>query len=135
MAQEFQSVDFRVLAEDGVIVRVSSRVYSLQALMKAAYQYTGKYHVHIEPTMPDDYRVQLKHKQSNQELDLHELAGEFCNTLLDFSLRESIAKDSEPIRNLILANAFSRTSLIEPDLEVADYTQDPRGIAQQDKSR
>jgi hypothetical protein len=49
------------------------------------------------------------------------MAGEFCNEVLDQELRETIAEETAGIRNLLLAQAFSKTSLIDPELETADY--------------
>jgi hypothetical protein len=39
---------------------------------------------------------------------------------LDQSLREIVARESEPVRNLILAHALSRTPFVDPELETVD---------------
>jgi hypothetical protein len=49
------------------------------------------------------------------------MAGEFCNEVLDQELREIIAEETVGIRDLLLAQAFSKTSLIDPELETCDY--------------
>ena len=38
---------------------------------------------------------------------------DFRKEVLDQDLREKIKKESEPLRNLILAHAFSKTTLVE----------------------
>ena len=45
--------------------------------------------------------------QSNNEIRLLLL-----DELLDYSLRESISEQTEDVRNIILANAFSRSRLV-----------------------
>ena len=41
-----------------------------------------------------------------------EISQVLLDELLDYSLRESIAEQTEDVRNLILANAFSRSRLV-----------------------
>jgi hypothetical protein len=54
------------------------------------------------------------------------MAGEFCNALLDQTLREIVSQESEAERNLILAHALSRTTLIHPELETESPIPAPR---------
>jgi His-Xaa-Ser system protein HxsD len=48
---------------------------------------------------------------------LDQIAGEFCNELLDQTLREIVARESEPVRNLVLAHALSRTPFADTESE------------------
>jgi His-Xaa-Ser system protein HxsD len=109
---------------------VSTNIYELQAFLKAAYKFTDRSYIHIEFASETNYRVRIKSKKATG--DIQSLAGEFCNELIDQTLRISIARETEPVRNLILANAFSKTALIEAELEIADYTLDPRRISEPD---
>jgi len=56
--------------------------------------------------------VSLKPTATCQNPD--EAAGQFCNEVLDQELREEIAAETRGVRDLLLAHAFSKTSLIVP---------------------
>ena len=50
------------------------------------------------------------------------VVGDFCNSLLDFELRRQIDTETAPIRELILAKAFSESGVLEdePQGTIAD---------------
>ena len=48
-------------------------------------------------------------------VSIREFVREFCNTLLDFELRRQIETETAPVRQLILAKAFSASGLLEDD--------------------
>lgn len=50
-----------------------------------------------------------KHSSTNAE----QVLSDFCNELLDQDLREIVKREAGPLRNVILAHAFSRTQLVE----------------------
>jgi His-Xaa-Ser system protein HxsD len=122
--------DFVVYENVFCQILVSPEVYELDAILKTAYLFTGRCFIHLEPTLENLYRVRLKAKNTDQ--DMGALAGEFCNELLDQTLRLKIGRDTEHVRNLILAQAFSKTSLIEPDYEKASYREDPLQVQVRD---
>lgn len=101
-------------------------VYCLTAIKKAAYKFSDRCWFSIE-SQNRRVSVTVDLKDSCPST-LQEVLGEFSNEVLDQDLREHISKETEPLRNLIVAHAFSRTSLIDTDLEVADYREDPLGI-------
>ena len=47
------------------------------------------------------------------EKSVSELKHLLLDELLDYSLREKISEKTEPIRNLILSNAFSNSGLVD----------------------
>jgi His-Xaa-Ser system protein HxsD len=100
------------------IVKFDATVYRLNAIKKAAYKFGGHFHVLIEQ---HDHvvEVRLKPKESCNSPDA--FVGEFCNEVLDQELRETVADETAGIRNLLLAQAFSKTSLIDSELETGDY--------------
>lgn len=109
-----------------VIVDVDPRVYRLSAIKKAAYRFGDRCFVQIETTDDGPIRVTLSTKSDTVTLDT--LAGDFRNELLDQDLRESIAEETEGVRNLLLAHAFSGLSLADPVAETADFREDPLAI-------
>jgi His-Xaa-Ser system protein HxsD len=95
---------------------------------KAAYKFGDRFHVLIETVEPGKARVVLRAKA--QMDDPKNSAGEFCNEVLDQELRECIGSETDAVRNLLLAHAFSRTSLTDDGHESADYHHDPFHIGQ-----
>lgn len=109
-----------------VTVHIDPRVYPLSTVKKAAYRFGGRCFVHIEVAADGGIQVRLAAKSA--ALPLQTLEGEFRNELLDQDLRESIAVETERVRNLLLAEAFSGLSLTDTIGETADYRDDPLGI-------
>jgi His-Xaa-Ser system protein HxsD len=56
-------------------------------------------------------------------------AAELQQALLDEDLREIVARETEAVRHLIVAAAFSQTNLLDPVGEDGDMDEDPMGIA------
>lgn len=126
-----ENITFVFQEQQFCCVKVSSNIYRIEAILKAAYKFTDKCYIHIEPATEDKFLVRIKTK--NQSYSSQELAHDFCNELLDQELRIIIGQETEAIRNLIMAHAFSKTALIEPEMEMADYVEDPLQIGKQDK--
>jgi His-Xaa-Ser system protein HxsD len=114
------------------ILTFDTSVYRLNAVKKAAYRFGDRCYVQVEVLPTGQTRVTLKPKRRLENTE--QLAGEFQNEVLDQELREVVAAETETVRNLILAHAFSETSLLDPTGEDADYRQDPLGIRSADAS-
>jgi His-Xaa-Ser system protein HxsD len=99
-------------------VEFDRKVYKLSAVKKAAYKYGGLFHFVIEETGTATV-VSLKPTAACRNSE--EAAGQFCNEVLDQELREEIASETSGVRDLLLAHAFSKTSLIDSEMETADY--------------
>jgi His-Xaa-Ser system protein HxsD len=100
------------------IVSFDPTVYRPNAIKKAAYKFGGLFYILITQ-LDRATEVQLKPKESCTSPDA--LVGEFCNEVLDQELREMVADETTGIRDLLLAQAFSKTTLIDPDLETGEY--------------
>jgi His-Xaa-Ser system protein HxsD len=91
-------------------VQVDPAVYSLNCLKKACYAIMTLASCDIqkeENVFTVTLNVLPDISQSNKEIRLLLL-----DELLDYSLRESISEQTEDVRNVILANAFSRSRLV-----------------------
>lgn len=106
--------------------KISTEVYRLTAIKKAAYRFMGNYVVQITPIKGNIVEVSLtpKAKPSGPQL----LADEFLNEVCDQELREEIAAETKPIRDLILAECFSSFSLINAEGENGTFETDPLSI-------
>jgi His-Xaa-Ser system protein HxsD len=78
--------------------------------MKVVYRFTDRCFVLLQHRTDKIVEVRFKVKNPH-ESSLDQVAGEFCNELLDQTLREIISKESEPVRNLVLAHALSRSQI------------------------
>ena len=112
---------------------VDLSTYSRQAIVKAAYRFSGKCFVRVEDVNPQQVKVILLPKTESSDPDL--LVGDFLNELLDQRLREIVAAETLETRNLILAHALSKTNLIRPDLSTAEPSADPGQISVPDRNR
>jgi His-Xaa-Ser system protein HxsD len=94
----------------GTRVTFDARVYALQVIKKAAYRFLRELDVAI--TQEGDSWVCTLTFASPASTDAIERAErELRAEVLDQDLRASIARETEPVRNAILALAFSRTGL------------------------
>ena len=87
-------------------------VYALTAVEKAAYRFSDRFISQIEITQAG-LQVSLKSRRSDMSEKTYQTAlDDFQTEVLDQNLREKIKLETAPIRNLILAHAFSRSGLV-----------------------
>jgi His-Xaa-Ser system protein HxsD len=110
------------------VVKVDSTLYSRQALLRTCYKFTERCYIFLSRSTdnPEIILANLTARQGDVDI---QLVGEFFNELLDQSIRQDLREETHDIRTLIVAQAFSEGNLLEPDLEDADYEDDPLGIA------
>jgi His-Xaa-Ser system protein HxsD len=108
------------------VIDLDATVYRLSAIKKAAYKFGDKCHVRVSTAESSHIRVELKAKNTNE--DMVRLSGDFCNEVLDQELREVVAEETATMRNLLLAQAFSATSLIDALGDEGSFRTDPLGI-------
>ena len=82
-------------------------IYGLNAIKKTAYKFGDRCHVAIEPISERQIRVILRAKRVLENPAY--LSGEFQNELLDQDLRERVAEETRPIRDLLLAQSIFRS--------------------------
>jgi His-Xaa-Ser system protein HxsD len=99
----------------------------LDALQRAAYALTNLMTVDIG-TSGDRYVCRLFPR--HPAADAHELGHRMRAEVIDQTLRTRIAAETEPLRNLIFALAFSQTGLAEDETAQPDETTLPDETAQ-----
>lgn len=114
------SLPVEVVDGDGPVrlVTVDPEVYGLNAILKVAYWFTDRAFLHLQYGVDQKIEVRLRTRDPNTQVD--DLVGEFMNELLDQKLRETVAAETEGIRDLIFRHALSETSLLHRDLETTD---------------
>lgn len=97
------------------LVRVDTSVYGLIPVLKAAHRFTDRAYLHIQRSDENELEVRLRPQRPGIESE--SLAGEFLNQLIEEKLRDHIGRETQRSRDLILAHALSKTSLLNPSLE------------------
>jgi len=93
------------------VVSFDSNVYSLIAVKKAAYRFIDLFAANIE-LGEREIVCRLHFTQPRSEEGCLRAVDEFRKEALDQDLRERIKAETEPVRNLILAHAFSKTGIV-----------------------
>ncbi len=100
--------------EGGVLrCHVDTAVYRLVAVQKAAYKLAALVTVHVAEHGAGRLALTFVFKEPKSEEGARAVGRRFFEEALDQELRESIRAQTEPLRMLILAHAFSRTGLVK----------------------
>ena len=94
-----------------VSVSFDSHVFSLMAVKKAAYRYIDSFSADIN-VKDEEIRCLLNFTSPRSDESCARLVDDFKKEVLDQDLREKLKIETEPVRNLILAHAFSKTGII-----------------------
>ncbi len=97
-----------------VVLTFDATLYSAEAIKKAAYRSINRFAVNIARE-GNEIKCRLTFKDSATESQIKFYIDEFRKEVLDQDLRESIKKETEGVRNLILAHTFSKTGLIKDE--------------------
>lgn len=95
------------------LLTFDASAYTLDAIQRAVYRFSDRLSADISIDR-EAISCRLFIHDAHREL-LDELIDDFRNEVLDQVLRERIRRETEPVRNLILAHAFSNTTVVEPD--------------------
>ena len=95
-------------------ITFDSKVYSLDTLKKSAYRYINVFSIEFEVN-GSKVLSKLHFNKKYTATQCTHYADEFKKEVLDQDLRETIKIETESVRNLILAKAFSKTSLIDDE--------------------
>lgn len=108
--------DFSTVQSDGsVLLRFDSSIYSKEAVKKACYKFADVCSTHIATNSDGQIVVRVEFQEEPDTEQRGLIIQSLVNETLDQDLRDSIKQETEPVRNLILAQAFSKTSLIDSD--------------------
>jgi His-Xaa-Ser system protein HxsD len=130
MPQADVTPEFLHADASGVSVRLQPDLYGESAVAAALHRFTDRCFVHLERA--DGGWLLCRVVPKREQDDARLLAGQLANEMLDQMLRHRLSIETEPIRRLILAQAFSRTNVAHPELDDADPAQDPLQIGAPD---
>jgi His-Xaa-Ser system protein HxsD len=92
---------------------LATTIYSVDAIKKTAYKFADRTSIIISPESGTTVSVIFNFKEEDPTNSSERVIADFCNELLDQDLREIIKRETGPLRNLILAHAFSKTTLAD----------------------
>jgi His-Xaa-Ser system protein HxsD len=110
--------------KDGEVTAFAdAKVFSKEAILKCLYWFGDKFHTNISLLSNDTYLISLKPLASanvkEDELDLY--LQKLERDLIDFQLRDTITKETQNVRDLLVAKAFSNGEFDEePPGDVSD---------------
>lgn len=91
--------------EDGrLLLQVEKAIYHHDAILCAAYKYTGDCYINVTSIDSNYYGVYFTPKQSNA--DLISRINDFCNELIDQQIRHNLDRSNSAIKELIIHKAF-----------------------------
>ena len=106
-------IDF---SENYINISVPSKIYSLEVLQKCFYWYGNEYIVDIDKENNARFIVQLESKSSRlDQLNKKELIAKIKNDINDHKTRDIVTKETQNIRDLLIAKAFSSTDEFDED--------------------
>lgn len=111
------------IKDNEIIVFADISLYSKDSIFKCLYWYGNKFHTNVSFADSNTYRVSIKPMSSTQlsQNELEELQLKLERDLIDFNLRDIVAKETQNVRDLLIAKAFSNGEFDElPPGDVSD---------------
>ncbi len=89
-----------------LLLKLSKKFYEKSAVMNAAYKFTNKCIIVIEPLEEGYVGVWFKAKDGQGSETISNLLDEFCNEVLDQQVRLDLEKRYGTLRDAIVKHAF-----------------------------
>ncbi len=129
--------------ENYTLILVDSKLYSLDSVYDAAYNFLDKAYVLLDGDPEKIIEVRLKGKEKLSKKDLRNLANEFFNELINTGIRARISEDNKKIKEYIVSAALIGASKdlqeqikkekqgvsLDSLEEEENWDEDPLGIA------
>lgn len=107
-----------------IVFELDSEVYSKESIVKCLYWYSNDFTIDIR-LIDKIYNISLKPLIELQEYELSEVTKKLNREFNDYNLRDIVKQETNTIRELIIAKAFSNG---EFDEEPKGDLMDPLGI-------
>lgn len=91
-------------------ITINTRIYNIEAIHSATYQFTDYYHILTTPADVDSSVIVI-FEAKDVKRDIGEDIKDFINALIDYQVRYQLDKNNGKIRNLIVEHAFSPLNL------------------------
>lgn len=91
---------------NGAAFTIDDNLYPLDAIYGAAYLFIDRCYIYLSRPSEGKVEVHLKVKPDQSPIRNEDLSGEFCNELLNQTLRVRIGESTAKIREYYMARAF-----------------------------
>ena len=111
------------IKDNEIIVFADTSLFSKDSILKCLYWYGDKFHANFSFADSNTYRVSIKPVSNNQlsQQEQENLLLKLERDLVDFNLRDIVTKETQNVRDLLIAKAFSSGEFDElPPGEVSD---------------
>lgn len=111
------------IKDNEIIVFADTALYSKDSIFKCIYWYGDKFHANVSFADSNTYRISVKSMSTVQlsSVELENLLMKVERDLVDFNLRDIVTKETQNVRDLLIAKAFSNGEFDElPPGEVSD---------------
>lgn len=88
-------------------LEIDDKVFPLAVILKTAYWFTERCYLQIRQNPADGhFFVTFRSKNKKEDLD-ENVPGEFCNALVDQSVRLKVQEETQEIQTIIVKRAFA----------------------------
>ena len=88
-------------------LEIDDKVFPLAVILKTAYWFTERCYLQIRQNPADGhFFVTFRSKYKKEDLD-ENVPGEFCNALVDQSVRLKVQEETQEIQTIIVKRAFA----------------------------
>ncbi len=111
------------IKDNEIIVFADASLYSKDSIFKCLYWYGDKYHTNVSFANSNTYRVSVKPVSTTtlSQQEQENLLMKLERDLVDFNLRDIVTKETQNVRDLLIAKAFSNGEFDElPPGNVSD---------------
>lgn len=111
------------IKDNEIIVFADTSLYSKDSIFKCLYWYGDKFHTNVSFADSNTYRVSVKPVSTNNlsKQEQENLLLKLERDLVDFNLRDIVTKETQNVRDLLIAKAFSNGEFDElPPGDVSD---------------
>lgn len=111
------------IKDNEIIVFADTSLFSKDSIFKCLYWFGDKFHTNVSFADSNTYRVSVKPISTSQlsQQEQENLLLKLERDLVDFNLRDIVTKETQNVRDLLIAKAFSNGEFDElPPGDVSD---------------
>lgn len=111
------------IIDNEIIVYADTSLYSKDSIFKCLYWYGDKFHTNLSFADVETYKISIKPASTTQlsEIEKENMLLKLERDLVDFNLRDIVTKETQNIRDLLIAKAFSNGEFDEvPPGDISD---------------
>ena len=99
------------IGEGCLRLTVNTQLYPETSIFRTCYLFTDRAYLYLRTVKPGEIIVEFRPKKGEE--NLQSIAGEFGNELLNQRIRLELATETQQIRQMIVAQAFSEADFDE----------------------